>query len=65
METSFAIKDSSETQCSVCLEIVMKNPDEKRRRFGILDKCMHPFCFDCIMRWRKQSREAQPENVLR
>ncbi|XP_055357680.1 uncharacterized protein LOC129602629 isoform X2 [Paramacrobiotus metropolitanus] len=65
MEYSFALQRSQQVDCGVCYEKVLQQTDENRRRFGILPKCDHAFCFDCIMNWRKQAREGLEESALR
>ena len=35
-------------KCNICLEMVL----EKDQIFGLLDKCDHHFCLDCIREWR-------------
>ncbi|OWA51584.1 putative E3 ubiquitin-protein ligase makorin-2 [Hypsibius exemplaris] len=58
MESAFAVQLSAEKQCNVCLDIVMKQVDKTKRRFGVLQGCQHAFCFSCIMLWRKQPAEG-------
>ena len=38
--------------CGICLQSVWA----EGRRFGLLPKCSHAFCLDCIMEWRNKSR---------
>ncbi|XP_055342855.1 probable E3 ubiquitin-protein ligase makorin-1 [Paramacrobiotus metropolitanus] len=65
MEYSFAVQRSQEKACSICMETVLDQADETKRRFGILENCTHPFCFECIMKWRKQSRETLDPKAIR
>jgi E3 ubiquitin-protein ligase makorin len=38
--------------CGICLQSVWV----EGRRFGLLPRCSHVFCLDCIMEWRSKSR---------
>ena len=38
--------------CGICLQSVWV----EGRRFGLLPRCSHAFCLDCIMEWRNKSR---------
>jgi E3 ubiquitin-protein ligase makorin len=38
--------------CGICLQSVWA----EGRRFGLLPRCSHAFCLDCIMEWRNKSR---------
>ncbi|KAK9801945.1 hypothetical protein WJX73_008791 [Symbiochloris irregularis] len=40
--------------CSICLEVVLDNPDKGQRKFGLLD-CQHSFCLTCIRQWRSNT----------
>mmetsp|Transcript_37998 Transcript_37998/g.27987 ORF Transcript_37998/g.27987 Transcript_37998/m.27987 type:complete len:142 (+) Transcript_37998:1136-1561(+) len=35
-------------ECSICVEKVLA----KGSQFGILENCSHPFCLECIRKWR-------------
>ena len=37
-----------DAECSICLEKVLA----RKRRFGLLENCLHPFCLECIRDWR-------------
>ena len=37
-------------QCSICLQSVLV----EGRRFGLLPRCNHLFCLDCILAWRNR-----------
>lgn len=52
MELSFAIQRSKDKVCGICMEVVTEKKPVTFSRFGILDKCNHIFCVDCIRRWR-------------
>ena len=39
---------SSSMQCGVCLEPIVA----RRKRFGLLEGCDHPFCIECLREWR-------------
>ena len=56
LKAAFEAQESKEVQCQICLDNVLnpKKAEEKDRRFGILEKCEHPFCFSCVMQWRQQ-----------
>ena len=42
--------------CGICLEDVK----QAGHKFGLLSCCLHVFCFECIMEWRKEgSKEAE------
>ena len=38
--------------CGICLQSVLA----EGRRFGLLPRCAHVFCLDCITAWRNRSR---------
>lgn len=65
MEHAFAVQRSSEKICSICMEVVLENSERSKQRFGILENCGHTFCFECIMSWRRQSKETIDTGVLR
>jgi hypothetical protein len=41
-------KLDGDVECSICLEKVLAN----KKRFGLLENCLHPFCLGCIRDWR-------------
>ncbi|CAG9769352.1 unnamed protein product [Ceutorhynchus assimilis] len=47
------MQNSASKECGICGEIIMKKPDTKDRKFGLLPNCQHCFCFPCIRRWRQ------------
>ncbi|KAH8368783.1 hypothetical protein KR084_004666 [Drosophila pseudotakahashii] len=53
MELSFAIARSKDKTCGICFDTVVEKEERSDRRFGILSKCNHVFCIDCIRRWRQ------------
>lgn len=61
MELSFAIARSKDKMCGICFDTVVEKEGRKERRFGILSKCNHTFCLDCIRRWRQ---DKQFENTV-
>jgi len=52
MEHSFAVAQSREKTCGICMEIVLDKP-KGEARFGILPSCNHCFCLPCIRKWRQ------------
>ncbi|XP_077983434.1 putative E3 ubiquitin-protein ligase makorin-1 [Glandiceps talaboti] len=52
MEISFAIQQSKEKTCGICMEVVLEKTDVKERKFGILSECNHIYCLSCIRKWR-------------
>ncbi|XP_050031157.1 E3 ubiquitin-protein ligase makorin-1-like isoform X1 [Dermacentor andersoni] len=52
MELSFAIQRSADKCCGICMDVVMDKEPASERRFGILEKCSHIFCLNCIRKWR-------------
>lgn len=52
MELSFAIQRSVDKCCGICMDVVMEKEPASERRFGILEKCNHIFCLNCIRKWR-------------
>ncbi|XP_012941633.1 probable E3 ubiquitin-protein ligase makorin-1 [Aplysia californica] len=64
MELAFLMKDSSEKECGICLEVTTEKVGENGapvdRRFGLLENCAHCFCLTCIKEWRKE-RYAEKE----
>ncbi|GAU93204.1 hypothetical protein RvY_05177 [Ramazzottius varieornatus] len=65
MKLAFAVQRSSEKACSICMELVLENTDRSKQRFGILENCGHTFCFECIMNWRRQSKETIDRGAIR
>lgn len=61
MEISFAIQRSIDKACGVCMDIIMEK-DPKDRRFGILEKCTHIFCLNCIRQWR-QTKQFENKTI--
>ncbi|XP_015905846.2 probable E3 ubiquitin-protein ligase makorin-1 [Parasteatoda tepidariorum] len=54
MELSFAIQCSKDKVCGICLEVILDKEKIAHRRFGILEKCNHVFCLECIREWRRR-----------
>lgn len=52
MELSFAIQRSKDKVCGICMDVVVEKKPVTSSRFGILEKCNHIFCLDCIRKWR-------------
>ncbi|XP_053377249.1 probable E3 ubiquitin-protein ligase makorin-1 isoform X2 [Mercenaria mercenaria] len=52
MELSFAIAQSKDKQCGICMDIVLDKEPKSERRFGIMSDCVHCFCLACIRKWR-------------
>ncbi|CAN8025879.1 unnamed protein product [Ixodes persulcatus] len=52
MELSFAVQRSTGKACGICMDIVLDKEPPSERRFGILEKCNHIFCLNCIRKWR-------------
>lgn len=62
MEESFAFQNSKGVSCSICMDVVMEKTNPKDRKFGILTNCTHPFCLECIRKWRS-SRDCEKKVV--
>ncbi|KAF4655578.1 hypothetical protein FOL47_009363 [Perkinsus chesapeaki] len=45
--------------CSICDEDIVA----RGRRFGLLENCSHPFCLNCIRRWRDQKGSQDRLNL--
>ncbi|GAU95219.1 hypothetical protein RvY_06872 [Ramazzottius varieornatus] len=67
LKAAFEAQESAEVQCQICLDTVLnpKKAEEKERRFGLLEKCEHPFCLSCVMQWRKQPTEDATTKTFR
>lgn len=52
MELSFAVQRSKDKVCGICMDTVVEKKPVISSRFGILEKCNHIFCLDCIRKWR-------------
>lgn len=52
MELSFAVQRSKDKVCGICMDTVVEKKPITASRFGILEKCNHIFCLDCIRKWR-------------
>lgn len=52
MELSFAVQRSKDKVCGICMDTVVDKKPVTSSRFGILEKCNHIFCLDCIRKWR-------------
>ncbi|XP_065581232.1 probable E3 ubiquitin-protein ligase makorin-1 [Artemia franciscana] len=53
MEVSFAVAQSRDKVCGVCMETVWEKVPASKQRFGLLPNCTHIFCLDCIRSWRQ------------
>lgn len=51
MQHSFAIANSMDKQCGICMDTVVEK-DRPDNRFGILENCNHCYCLPCIRQWR-------------
>lgn len=58
-EIAQAIKRSKDVTCAICMEKIFEKHELGNRKFGILPNCTHPFCLDCIRKWRK-TRDISP-----
>ncbi|KAK2874570.1 hypothetical protein QQF64_003232 [Cirrhinus molitorella] len=67
MERAFAVQQSQDKQCKICLDVVYEKASPSERRFGILSSCCHTYCLSCIRQWRcaeqfkNQIRKSCPE----
>uniref|UniRef100_A0A672Q4Z8 E3 ubiquitin-protein ligase makorin-2 n=1 Tax=Sinocyclocheilus grahami TaxID=75366 RepID=A0A672Q4Z8_SINGR len=52
MERAFAVQQSQDKQCKICLDVVYEKTSPSERRFGILSSCCHSYCLSCIRQWR-------------
>ncbi|XP_051967437.1 E3 ubiquitin-protein ligase makorin-2 [Xyrauchen texanus] len=52
MEKAFAVQQSQDKVCSICMEVVYEKVSPSERRFGILSSCCHTYCLSCIRQWR-------------
>eukprot|EP00096_Caligus_rogercresseyi_P013848 TRINITY_DN6444_c0_g1_i1.p1 TRINITY_DN6444_c0_g1~~TRINITY_DN6444_c0_g1_i1.p1 ORF type:complete len:417 (+),score=85.88 TRINITY_DN6444_c0_g1_i1:154-1404(+) len=52
MELAFAIANSKEKTCGICMEVVLEK-EKGNARFGIMPNCNHCFCLPCLRTWRK------------
>ncbi|KAI5093453.1 putative E3 ubiquitin-protein ligase makorin-2, partial [Silurus meridionalis] len=52
MEQAFAVQQSQDKVCSICMEVVYEKASPSERRFGILSSCCHTYCLGCIRQWR-------------
>ncbi|XP_062842360.1 E3 ubiquitin-protein ligase makorin-2 isoform X2 [Trichomycterus rosablanca] len=52
MEQAFAVQQSQDKVCSICMEVVYDKASPSERRFGILSSCCHTYCLACIRQWR-------------
>lgn len=44
------VAQSRDIHCAICDDSII----ETGKRFGLLTQCDHPFCIDCIRKWRAQ-----------
>ena len=54
---NFDYKDNQ--NCSIC----DKDPKKDKKPFGLLKNCNHIFCYSCIMRWRKESKNQRSDEA--
>ncbi|OWF51252.1 probable E3 ubiquitin-protein ligase makorin-1 [Mizuhopecten yessoensis] len=52
MELSFAIAQSKDKVCGICMDTILDKEPMTERRFGIMSNCNHTFCLSCIRKWR-------------
>lgn len=52
MELSFAIAQSKDKICGICMDTILDKEPSTERRFGIMSNCNHIFCLSCIRKWR-------------
>lgn len=45
------VAQSRDIHCAICDDSIV----ETGKRFGLLTQCDHPFCIDCIRKWRAQT----------
>ena len=50
-----SMEESASLACGICLQSVLA----EGRRFGLLPRCAHVFCLDCITAWRNRSGTKQ------
>jgi Zn finger protein HypA/HybF involved in hydrogenase expression len=50
---SFAVAQSQDKLCGVCLETVWEKALASRQAFRLLPNCVHMFCLDCVRSWRQ------------
>jgi len=55
---AFAVANSGEKTCGICMEVIIEKTPAGEQRFGILPSCVHCFCLSCIRRWR-QARQFE------
>ncbi|XP_028850282.1 makorin, ring finger protein, 4 [Denticeps clupeoides] len=48
-----AYEQSKDVSCGICMDKVYEKSSPHKRRFGILPNCIHAFCLECIVAWRK------------
>lgn len=59
-EFKAATKLSEEKVCGICMEDVKGD-----KRFGLLEKCNHVYCYECIMTWRKTKNSTIGEDTTK
>lgn len=42
------VQIQGDKECNICYEYVLKSD----RKFGLMSTCEHPFCLECIRKWR-------------
>lgn len=52
--------ESSDSCCSICLQHIYI----EGKRFGLLPRCNHLFCLDCILSWRAKSAQCASTRPL-
>ncbi|XP_033158911.1 E3 ubiquitin-protein ligase RFWD3 [Drosophila mauritiana] len=52
-----SIARSQDKKCGICFETIMEK-EGGDKRFGILPRCNHVFCFQCISTWRQAKQYA-------
>ncbi|XP_033745130.1 probable E3 ubiquitin-protein ligase makorin-1 isoform X1 [Pecten maximus] len=52
MELSFAIAQSKDKVCGICMDNILEKEPPTEQRFGIMSNCNHTFCLSCIRKWR-------------
>jgi Zinc finger, C3HC4 type (RING finger)/Zinc finger C-x8-C-x5-C-x3-H type (and similar) len=53
-------REDAQQDCGICFD----NPAKSHGRYGILIGCDHPFCVECLRKWRASAEESSVDGTV-